>query len=102
MQSIMKFLPSRKSEVVTYGTQVYDVVSAKGYDPTSIGLSSADVTGADAKPIRTPSGSARLGDPPSLSRSLRFSPLLFHLFDVLIIKPIAAGTSAMKRIRGKV
>jgi len=40
----MKFLPSRKSDVVTYGGQVYGVLSAKGFDPTTLGLTSADVT----------------------------------------------------------
>ena len=44
MQNIMKFLPSRKIEVVTYGGQVYGVLSAKGFDPTTLGLTSADVT----------------------------------------------------------
>jgi len=44
MATTLKFLPPRKADLLTYATQVNDVLSAQGYDPTKIGLTAADVT----------------------------------------------------------
>jgi len=40
----MKFLPTRKADMLTYATQVHDVLTAQGFNPTTIGLAAADVT----------------------------------------------------------
>lgn len=40
----MKFLPVRKADVLTYATQVHDVLTAAGFVPASLGLTAADVT----------------------------------------------------------
>jgi hypothetical protein len=44
MATSMKFIPTKKSEVLTYATQVHNVLSATGFVPTSLGLTAADVT----------------------------------------------------------
>jgi hypothetical protein len=40
----MKFIPQRKSEVLTYGNQVHATLTATGFVPASFGLTAADVT----------------------------------------------------------
>ena len=50
--------------------------------------------------MMTPSGKTRLGEPPSLRRSLRLLPLLFHLIAVRTAKPASAKPRAMRNIKG--
>ena len=40
----MKFLPTRKADVLTYAKQVHDALTTTGFNPTSVGLTAADVT----------------------------------------------------------
>jgi hypothetical protein len=44
MAATMKFIPQRKSEVLTYGNQVHATLTAPGFVPASFGLTAADVT----------------------------------------------------------
>jgi len=43
-ENITKFLPRRKAEILTYAKQVHDGLSVTGFDPTTVGLTAADVT----------------------------------------------------------
>lgn len=44
MSTTLSFLPHRKKELLAYGQQVHDVLTAQGFNPTSLGLTAADVT----------------------------------------------------------
>lgn len=44
MATKLKFLPTRKGDTLTYAQQVDEVLTATGFDPTSLGLTAADVT----------------------------------------------------------
>ena len=44
MSNEIKFLPTRKADQIAFAQQMHDVVSAAGFDPTTIGLTAADVT----------------------------------------------------------
>jgi hypothetical protein len=44
MIDAIKFLPVRKADQLAYAKQIHDVVSATGFDPTTLGLTPTDVT----------------------------------------------------------
>lgn len=44
MATTLKFLPKRKGDLLTYGQQVHEVLTAQGFVPTSLGLTPEDVT----------------------------------------------------------
>jgi hypothetical protein len=44
MSVTLKFIPQRKTDLITYGKQVHEVITAQGFIPDSMGLTTADVT----------------------------------------------------------